>query len=287
MPEPKLQFIMSGQNAGSGESQRRVAVLVQEGAGMAAQPPVVWLGGFRSDMRATKAEALASWAAGEGRSFVRFDYSGHGESESDEPGNRFVDGTISRWLEDSLAVIGQFADRRPVLVGSSMGGWIALLAAKALAKAQAKAHAQAKALAGAGGDRQPSALVLVAPAVDFTEDLMWQAFPQNIRDEIMSTGQWLRPSAYSPEPCPITRALIEDGRNHLLFGNSITTGCPVHVLQGMADPDVPYAHALKLMEHLPGEGATLTLVKDGDHRLSRDQDIALLVETVRRAVSEG
>ena len=266
MPEEKLQFIISGK----GTDARKIAVIAPRIASSdnthLKKPPIIWLGGFRSDMRATKAEALAAWAAREQRQLIRFDYSGHGESGGD-----FADGTISRWLEDSLGVIAQLAPQRPLLVGSSMGGWIALLAARKLAVA--------------GPERQPSALVLIAPAVDFTEELMWHAFPEDIRHEIMTNGQWMRPSAYSPEPYPITRALIEDGRKHLLFGMSVITRCPVHILQGMADPDVPYAHALKLMEHLPDEAAVLTLIRDGDHRLSREQDIKLLIETVARAAA--
>ncbi|MGL4728030.1 MAG: alpha/beta hydrolase [Bosea sp. (in: a-proteobacteria)] len=254
MSDAKLQFL----RVGEGVKARRIAVLVQQGYG----PAIIWLGGFRSDMRATKAEALAAWASREGRSFVRFDYSGHGESEG-----RFEDGTISQWREDAAAVIAAFSGERPVLVGSSMGGWISLLLAH---------HGEVK-----GG---LSGLVLIAPATDFTEELMWPALPEAIRDEIMEKGQWLRPSAYSPEPYPITRALFEDGRNNLLFGAPILPGCPVHILQGMMDPDVPHPHALKLIEHLPADGVALTLIKDGDHRLSRDSDIALLVATVARAV---
>jgi pimeloyl-ACP methyl ester carboxylesterase len=255
--DAKLQFL----DRGEGASARRLAVLVQEGQGDKQSPAIVWLGGFRSDMRATKAEALAAWARREGRTFLRFDYSGHGES-----GGSFEDGTLSQWREDAAAVIAAFAGERPVLVGSSMGGWISLLLAH---------HRQI-----AGG---LAALVLIAPATDFTEALMWPAFPQDIRDQIMREGRWLRPSAYSPEPYPITRRLIEDGRRNLLLGGPILPGCPVHILQGMQDPDVPHQHTLRLIEHLPADGVAVTLIKDGDHRLSRDSDIALLVATVARA----
>jgi pimeloyl-ACP methyl ester carboxylesterase len=234
---------------------RDIALIRSEGRG----PAVIWLGGFRSDMRATKAEALAAWAAGQGRSFVRFDYSGHGESGGD-----FADGTISRWLADSLAVIVAEGGDAPILVGSSMGGWLALLAALRL-----KAAGQP-----AGG------LVLIAPAVDFARELMWAQFPDEVKAQIMETGQWMRPSAYSPEPYPITRALIEDGDAHRLFGAPILPGCPVTILQGMQDPDVPWGHAMTLVEHLPADDVTVTLIKDGDHRLSRDQDIALLIRAV-------
>jgi pimeloyl-ACP methyl ester carboxylesterase len=155
-----------------------------------------------------------------------------------------------------------------LLVGSSMGAWIALLAARRLRETQA---AQA-----------PCGLVLIAPAVDFTQKLMWEAFPQDIRETIMREGVWHRPSAYSPDPTPITRALIEEGRNHLLMGKPVLPGCPVAILQGMQDPDVPWRHTLDLIEHLPGDAVTLSLIKDGDHRLSRAQDIALLLETIGR-----
>jgi len=247
----KPQFV----EVGSGDDRRAIAVLARAGAA----PPVVWLGGFRSDMRATKAEAVDAWATATGRGCVRLDYSGHGES-----GGRFEDGTISRWLEDALAVIAAHTIVPAILVGSSMGGWIALLAARALG----------------GTPRAPAGLVLIAPAVDFTEILMWDAFPEVIRHEIETTGQWLRPSAYSPDPTPVTRALIEDGRKHLLLGRPIEPGCPVHILQGMEDPDVPWRHAMTLVEHLPGDHVSLTLIKNGDHRLSRDEDIARLIAAV-------
>ncbi|ACL59605.1 alpha/beta hydrolase [Methylobacterium nodulans] len=234
----------------SGGRTRHIATLVREGKG----PPVVWLGGFRSDMRATKAEALDAWAAARGRAFVRFDYGGHGESD----GN-FADFTISDWLQDAEAVIGRHAAERPVLVGSSMGGWIALLAARRL---------------------RPAGLVLIAPATDFTETLMWAQFSGAIRRQISQEGVWLRDSAYSPEPTPVTRALIEDGRQHLLLDGPIDPGCPVHILQGMADPDVPWPHAMRLVERLPAHGVVLTLVKDGDHRLSDPANLARLTAAV-------
>lgn len=236
---------------------RRLAWLAEPGNGDA--PRIIWLGGFRSDMRATKAEALAEWARAQGRPFLRFDYTGHGESEG-----HFEDATISVWLADVLAMIEAQGGPAPILVGSSMGGWLALLAARAL-------KAEGRTLSG---------LVLIAPAVDFTEALMWAQFPQDIRDEIERTGHWLRPSAYAPEPYPITRALIEDGRRNLLFGAPIEPGCPVTILQGMQDEDVPWQHAMTLVEHLPADDVTLTLVRDGDHRLSRPQDIALLIAAV-------
>lgn len=238
-----------------GETSRRLAFLVQEGEGA----PVVWLGGFRSDMRATKAEALAEWARDNGRAYLRFDYGGHGESDGD-----FGAFTLSDWLGDALAMIESRCRQPPILVGSSMGGWIALLAARRLF----------------GTPLQPAGLVLIAPAVDFSEELMWAQMPDSIRRTILDEGVWLRPSDYSPEPTPITRALIEDGRRHLMFGGEIKAGCPVHILQGMEDPDVPWRHARHVFEALPGVNVNLTFIKDGDHRLSRPQDIALLTRVV-------
>lgn len=230
-------------------------------AGVADRPTIVWLGGFKSDMLATKASFLDQWARRDGRAFLRFDYSGHGESEG-----RFEDGTIGRWLAESLAVIRAVAPGPLVLVGSSMGGWIALLVARALAQA-----GEAVRLKG---------MVLIAPAVDFTERLMWANLPEAARQDIERNGFWLRPSDYSPEPYPITKKLLEDGRNHLMFGTAIRTYGPAHILQGMQDPDVPWKHALALVEHLADDPATLSFIRDGDHRLSRDQDIARLISAV-------
>ncbi len=249
------QFI----EVGKGPEARKIAVEMREGAG----PPLVWLGGFRSDMRGSKAEALDSWAAENKRAFLRFDYSGHGES-----GGRFEEGTISRWRDEALAVIGRFVHERPILVGSSMGGWIALLVTRRLREIDPA--------------RAPSGLVLVAPAADFTERLMWPEFTQAIRDEIMTRGVFVRPSLYSEDGYPITRALIEDGRDNLVMDDAIVTGCPVHILQGMQDPDVPWGHALETMQLMPAENVVMTLVKDGDHRLSRPEDLERLVAAVAR-----
>ena len=244
-------------SVGTGAAAREIAVIVREGQG----PPIVWLPGFRSHMRSVKAAALDEWADRNGRALVRFDYSGHSES-----GGTFETFGISTWLEDALAVITGFTRERPILVGSSMGGWIALLATRAL-------------LAGPP-DRAPAGLVLIAPAADFTERLMWDRFPEDIRQTILETGVYHRPSAYGDGPYPITAKLIEDGRRHLLLGGPIATGCPVHILQGMQDPDVPYSHALELVEHLPGDNVSLTLVRDGDHRLSRPEDLDRLFRAI-------
>ncbi|MDF2116833.1 alpha/beta hydrolase [Roseiarcaceae bacterium H3SJ34-1] len=226
-----------------------------------SRPGVIWLGGFKSDMKSTKAERIDQWAEVHGRAFLRFDYSGHGES-----GGRFEDGTIGAWLGDSLSVIRQLSDGPQILVGSSMGGWISLLAARALAQS--------------GEESRLAGLVLIAPAVDFTEALMWKNLPADARRDIEEKGVWLRHSDYSPEPYAITRQLIEDGRKHLLLDRSIRSYCPVHILQGMQDPDVPWLHAMQLVEHLAGDPVAVTLIKDGDHRLSRDEDIARLIAAI-------
>jgi len=181
-------MMTSGIDVGEGAARRRIAILHRAGAG----PPVVWFGGFRSEMRGAKADALDTWAEAAGRAFVRFDYSGHGASDG-----AFVDGTITRWLEDALAVLAVFAAERPILVGSSMGGWLALLATRTLR--------------GRNPERAPAALVLIAPAVDFTETLMWEAFDENARQAIETQGMYTRPSTYSGTPPSTTRPLIGGG----------------------------------------------------------------------------
>jgi pimeloyl-ACP methyl ester carboxylesterase len=240
---------------GAGAAERRIAVRAREGAG----PPVVWLGGFRSDMTATKAAALDAWASEQNRALVRFDYAGHGASSGD-----ITACTISSWLEDAKAVLAAYVKEPPILVGSSMGGWIACLAAR---------DRMASGETNAG-------LVLIAPALDFTEDLIWAQLDEAGRAALMQSGILRRPSDYAPEPDPITYALIEDGRRNRLLERPFDPGCPVHILQGMRDPDVPYPHALKTVARLPAEGTVLTLIADGDHRLSRPQDIARLVAAV-------
>jgi pimeloyl-ACP methyl ester carboxylesterase len=245
---------------GNGGLARRIAVRMRRGTG--SNPGLVWLGGFMSDMGGTKAVALDQWAGAQGRACLRFDYSGHGES-----GGRFADGTISRWLEESLAVFDARCEGPQIVVGSSMGGWLALLLARELRREPRPKAA----LAG---------LILIAPAVDFTEALMWRRFPEEIKREIETTGAWKRPSQYSEEPYLITKGLIEDGRRHLLLGGLIETGCPVRILQGVQDPDVPWDHAVELVSRLAQDDVVLTLVKDGDHRLSRPEDIERLLAAV-------
>lgn len=238
---------------------RRIAVRAIPGQG----PGVMWLGGFKSDMTGSKAEALAHWAMERGRAYVRFDYSGHGAS-----GGKFEDGTISDWLADARAVFEQATQGPQILVGSSMGGWITLLLARALAAQGGAAAARLK------------ALVLIAPAPDFTEELMWARFPQEVKDEILTTGRYARPSAYSEEPYVITRALIEDGRRHTILGAPFAVGCPVRILQGARDEDVPWQHAMRLVTCLAEDDVVFTLVKDGDHRLSREEDLTRLVDVL-------
>jgi pimeloyl-ACP methyl ester carboxylesterase len=237
---------------------RRIAVRARPGT----TPGLLWLGGFNSDMKGTKALALDAWAAEHGRACVRFDYSGHGES-----GGKFIDGTIGRWLEECVAVFEQFCHGPQVVIGSSMGGWMALLLAREVIR-----RSMGASLAG---------LVLIAPAPDFTEELMWKGFSSEIRAEIESKGVWMRPSEYGDgSPYPITRALIEDGRQYLLLGGSIEVGCPVRILQGGKDPDVPWQHAFTLVHRLPADDVVLTMIQDGDHRLSRPQDIARMIAAV-------
>jgi pimeloyl-ACP methyl ester carboxylesterase len=256
-PPRPAQFM----SIGSGAEARRIAFLkVPATAKGRDKPGIVWLGGLKSDMRATKASALLAWAEEHGRAALALDYSGHGESEG-----TFEDGTIGRWFDEALAVFRAETRGPQIVVGSSMGGWIALLLARALA---------------AGGETQRlHALILIAPAVDFTAH-MWDGFSADVRRAIDTEGKWLRPSQYSPEPYPITRQLIDEGKNHLLLGGTIRTHAPVHILQGMQDPDVPWKRATLLIEHLAGDPAVLTLIKDGDHRLSRDEDLQRLFAAI-------
>ena len=246
-------------DVGKDHEKRAIAVRARAGA----SPGLFWLSGFKSDMEGTKALALDAWAAERNRASVRFDYSGHGSS-----GGAFAEGTIGRWLEESVAVFDRFCQGPQIVIGSSMGGWMALLLAREIARR---------------GGKNPGptlmGLVLIAPAPDFTEELMWKNFSPEARAEIETNGVWFRPSEYG-EPYPITRRLIEEGRNHLLLGGSIMVGCPVRILQGAQDPDVPWKHAFSLVHRLPVDDVVLTMIQDGDHRLSRPQDIARIIAAV-------
>ncbi|TGQ65402.1 MAG: alpha/beta hydrolase [Mesorhizobium sp.] len=241
----------------------RIAVRHSPGA----TPGIVWLGGYKSDMLGTKAETLSEWAAKEALAFLRHDYSGHGES-----GGAFADGTISTWLSQSLAVFRHFTRGDQILVGSSMGAWIALRMVQELRKA---------------GENRIAGLVLLAPAPDFTRELVEPVLTEAQKRDLSEKGFFEEPSDYSAEPYIYTRALIEDGRNNRVMTGPIDTHCPVHILQGLADADVPSSHALKLVSLLPADDVTLSLIPDGDHRLSRPQDLDMLMRSVSDMVERS
>jgi alpha-beta hydrolase superfamily lysophospholipase len=220
------------------------------------KPVFIWFCGFKSDMDSLKAAALAEWAIQNGAGCLRFDYSGHGRS-----GGRFEEGTITAWLGQALALHSRVLQAgEAVFVGSSMGGWIALLLARALI---------------AAGGPAPKGIVLIAPAWDMTR-LMWERAPQEARDAVLRDGVYYRPSAYSPEPYAISRALIEDGERHLFGDGPVPIDAPVRILHGCQDPDVPWRHSLDLLDAIACPDMRLTLIKDGEHRLSRPQDLDLL-----------
>jgi len=223
-------------------------------------PGVMFCGGFRSDMTGTKAAALDAWAEVAGRLFVRFDYRGHGESSGE-----FTDGTIGLWRDDALLVLDRASNGPVVLAGSSMGAWIALLVA--LARPE-RVHG----------------LVLVAPAIDFTETLIRDRLPDDARATLERDGVWLRPSEYSDEPDRITHRLIEEGRQHLLLGGPIPFRGPVRILHGLADETVPWEYGLRTAGALASEDVTVTLVKDGDHRLSDPKDLARLTSALDEVI---
>ncbi|MCL7465018.1 alpha/beta hydrolase [Phaeovulum sp. NW3] len=229
---------------------RRIAYDRTEGKG----PGIVFLGGFRSDKEGTKALALEAWARAQGRAFLRFDYSGHGQSGGD-----FLDGAIGDWFEDARDAITALTQGPQVLVGSSMGGWIALLIARAMPER----------IAG---------LVTIAAAPDFTEDSMWAGMDAPTRRKLEETGRIELPSDYSDDPYVITRRLINEGRNRLVLRSPLPLPFPVRMLQGTADADVPQDVALRLLAHADCPDMRLTLVKGADHRFS-DPDCLRLIET--------
>ena len=256
MDDHRPQFML----VGSGSARRRIAYLGEPGDG-AARPGLLWLSGLKSEMTSTKASALAHWARERGLDCLRFDYSGHGQSEG-----RFEDGTLGGWLEEARSAFG--LTRGPqVVVGSSMGGGIALLLLREL---MAEAPQEAE---------RVRALVLIAPAWDMAE-LMWSHLSESARREIMEKGIYLRPSLYGDGPYPITRAFIEEARRHHMGDAPFDPGRPVHILHGLLDPDVPWEHTLELVAHLSGDWTRVSAVADGEHRLSRPQDLALLLETI-------
>jgi len=224
-------------------------------------PGLVFLGGFASDMDGSKALALEAYARTRGRAFLRFDYQGHGQSSG-----RFVDGTIGRWRDDALCVLDRLTDGPQVLVGSSMGGWIMLLAARA----------RSERIAG---------LVGIAAAPDFTDALLWARMTAAQRRQVEDEGVWNMPSDYG-DPVPVTRQLIHDGRRHTLLGGPIAITCPVRLLQGTADAEVPADWALKLQSALTSDDVEATLVKDADHRMSSERDLRRLRDTLDRLVRD-
>lgn len=262
MSEANLIHDQQYLTVGQGEAAREIAYIARAGSGEPGGPTLIWLSGYRSDMSGSKAVELDKFAAENGLACLRLDYSGHGLSSG-----KFTDGTISRWLEEALAVILHKAPERILVVGSSMGGWIALRLAQELAK-----RPKGPRLEG---------MVLIAPAPDFTSDLIEPNLTKKEQTSLAERGYFEERSAYSPEPNIYTRALIEDGRDNSVLKGIIETRCPVHILQGMKDPDVPYQHALKLVEHLPADDVVLTFVRDGDHRLSRPQDIERMLAAVK------
>ena len=220
------------------------------------EPGVVFLTGFRSDMTGDKATTLEAFCRDRGQAYLRFDYGGHGDSEG-----AFTDGTIGDWAGDAVAALDALTDGPQILVGSSMGGWIMLLAALA----------RPERIAG---------LVGIAAAPDFTEDLMWETADAEIRATLRRDGVYLEPSEYSDEPTPITLKLIEEGRRHLLLRAPIALDCPVRLIHGRRDPDVPWQTAERLADALTSEDVEITYVKAGDHRLSSPADLRRLTRTV-------
>ncbi len=242
----------------------RLAYLQDGPPGRTGKTGFFWLGGYKSDMTGTKAEAIASLARDTRRPALRFDYSGHGQSSG-----LFVDGTISQWLDQSIHMFAKHTHDKCVVIGSSMGGWLAMLLLK---KLQEVNFSVAQRVAG---------LVLVAPAADMTTELMWKELSPAQRREIEEKGVIHRPSEYG-EPVPLTAKLLEDGANHLILKSGLDAICPVRILQGDADPAVPPQHGWKVYEAIKSHDVTLTLIKGGDHRLSTPGNLSLIRETALR-----
>lgn len=252
---------------GEGDDARGIAVISETTPqAKPERPAVMWLCGLKSEMTSTKASALSQWASSNGVDCLRFDYSGHGQSQG-----AFEDGTVTRWLEETRAVFTAYARGPMVLVGSSMGGYMALLLLRSLLREAPEAAANIK------------ALVLIAPAWDMTE-LMWENFAPQARRDITEKGVYYRPSAYGDGPYPISRAFLEDGRQHLIGTTPYDPGRPVHIIHGLLDPDVPWEHTLDLVAHLTGDWTHVAAVPDGEHRLSRPEDIALILGVVAKYV---
>ncbi len=264
LAETEISRIEVGKDA----SPRVIAMRLFRAEPASTLPALVWLGGYRSDMTGTKAVEVERHARAVGADCIRFDYSGHGAS-----GGEFREGTISRWLEESLAVVDHAASGRVILIGSSMGAWVALRLVEELRRR--------------GEGERVAGLVLIAPAPDFTAELIEPNLTEAEKASLAERGYFEEPSEYSPEPNIFTRALIDDGRDNRVMKGPIETGCPVHILQGMRDPDVPYTHALRLMEHMPSDDVVMTLIRDGDHRLSREEDIARLKQAIDSLIAKA
>ncbi len=245
-----------------GSAGEHLACLIDAPESPAGPVGLTWLGGFKSDMTGTKATALSNWARGARRHLLRFDYYAHGASSGD-----FRKATVGRWLDDALAAIDTLAAGPQILIGSSMGGWMALLAALAR-------------------PARIKGLVLIAPAPDFTQELMWAGFSDEIKATLVREGVYRAPSDYDEAPYEITMRLIEEGRNHLLLDKPIAFDKPVRILQGMKDPDVPWQHAMRLVDALTSTDVTIQLSKEGDHRLSGAADIARLQQTIETLLTE-
>ena len=255
---PKPRYLDVGESG----DRRRIAYISEPRGDTTAKPALIWLCGLKSEMTSTKASAVAQWAEQQGLACTRFDYSGHGQSEG-----LFEHGTVTRWLEETRAVFETLTQGPQILIGSSMGGYMALLLLRSL---MAEAPDQAQRI---------KALVLIAPAWDMA-DLMWSNLPAAARKDIEEKGVYLRPSRYGDGPYPITREFLEDGRTHRIGAEPFDPGRPVHILHGLQDPDVPWEHTLDLVAHLSGDWTRVAAVPDGEHRLSRPEDIALLLDII-------
>ena len=231
-----------------------------------------WLGGFMSDMEGSKAEILADLARHENRPCLRFDYSGHGKSQGE-----FRDGTISKWLAESVAVFEKQTTGPRIIIGSSMGGWLALLLYRYFQNHSPEIVARIK------------GIVLIAPAVDMTQKLMWAKYPEDAKKQIIENGFYAEPSQYGDQPYIITRDLIEDGKQHCLLPEGLNVSCPVRILQGEQDPDVPWQHGLEVYNAIEGGNVSFTLIKTADHRLSSPRDLMTIKQTCQQlfAISDA
>ncbi len=254
MTQKELQFLVVQNNS----SENLKLAYRQDHINQSGEAGIVWFCGFNSEMTSTKVSALKDWAARTDRSMLRFDYSGHGASE----GN-VADGTIGQWLKESLAFLRNVAKGPQILVGSSMGAWLVLLIMRAIARNDPITE----------GLCPVDGAVLIAPAWDMTEELMWNQFSESARRLLERDGYYEHPSRYGDGPYIISKELIEEGRNHLIGEDSFKPPCPVRIIHGINDPDVPWLHANKLTHILEGENVMLNLIQDGDHRLSRTEDI--------------